>query len=312
MLIQEILDFIGEDVIGFVGDRNQEIARPDTLQAANRSSVAFYSGDPDKLATILQDCKAGALLCSFSDFKSPSQTALIFVSNPRLSYIRVLKRFFEETKPGGIHPTAVISESAKIGRNVYIGQYAVIDADCVVGANSRIESHVRLYRNTRLGANVIVDSNSSIGGDGFGYERSNDGTYIRFPHFGGVLIEDGVEIGTNTSIDRGTLGDTIIGAGSMIDNQVHIAHNVQIGKNCIVIAHAMIGGSTKIGDNVWISPSAVIRNNLSIGSRSMIGMASVVVKDVEPDQTVMGAPARPSSEFKDLLAQQRALIQRRN
>jgi UDP-3-O-[3-hydroxymyristoyl] glucosamine N-acyltransferase len=117
-----------------------------------------------------------------------------------------------------------------------------------------------------------------------------------------VLIEDGVEIGSNTSIDRGTLGDTILRQGARIDNQVHIAHNVIVGRHAAVIANAMIGGSTTIGDGAWIAPSACVRDGLKIGSNALVGLAALVVKDVPDGATVMGAPARPADEQKRLLA----------
>lgn len=140
-----------------------------------------------------------------------------------------------------------------------------------------------------------------IGADGFGYQRNESGELEKFPHLGGVVIEDNVEIGSNTCIDRGTLGDTIIREGSKIDNLVHIAHNVIVGRHAIVIAHSMVGGSVRIGDYAWVSPSACLRDVISIGDRSTVGLGAVVVKDVPDGGTVMGTPARPAEEYKAYL-----------
>jgi UDP-3-O-[3-hydroxymyristoyl] glucosamine N-acyltransferase len=138
----------------------------------------------------------------------------------------------------------------------------------------------------------MTDSIIHRGPDGFGYERKEDGTLVKFSHFGKVIINDNVDIGSNTCIDRGTINDTIIGEGSKVDNLVHIGHNVRIGKNCVIIAQSMIGGSTVIDDNVWISPSSVIRDGLRIGRHALIGMGSVVTKNIPANEIWIGTPAK--------------------
>jgi UDP-3-O-[3-hydroxymyristoyl] glucosamine N-acyltransferase len=140
--------------------------------------------------------------------------------------------------------------------------------------------------------NIIVHATAVIGADGFGYERNEKGELEKFPSIGGVIIEDNVEIGACTCIDRGTLGDTIIREGCKIDNLVHIAHNVEIGKHSIIVAHATICGSAQIGEYCWIGPHAVIRDKVTVGNRVMVGMGAVVTKDVPDGVTVMGVPAR--------------------
>lgn len=149
-----------------------------------------------------------------------------------------------------------------------------------------------------MGARCRVNSGTVIGADGFGYERNEHGELEKFPHLGGVLIGDDVEIGSNTSIDRGSLGNTVIGDRARIDNLVHVAHNVQIGEDAAVIALTMLGGSSKIGTQAWVAPGAVLMNQVKIGANGTVGLGAVVVKDVDDGQTVMGAPAQDSAEFK--------------
>ena len=142
------------------------------------------------------------------------------------------------------------------------------------------------------GENVKIGENCTIGGDGFGYEKDVNGTWIKFPHFGHIILEDDVEIGNNVCIDRGVLGNTIINKGTKIDNLVHIAHNVEIGTNTLIIAKAMIGGSVRIGDNCWIGPSTSIINGIQIGNNVLVGIGSNILKNVPDNTVVAGNPAK--------------------
>lgn len=139
---------------------------------------------------------------------------------------------------------------------------------------------------------VVIGKNTVIGADGFGYARAEDGTLVKMPHRGNVVIEENVEIGSNTCIDRAVVGSTVIGAGTKIDNLVHIAHGVKIGKNCLIVAGAVIGGSCEIGDNCFIGINASIKNKVKIGNNVTVGMCAVVLKDVPDGVTVIGNPAR--------------------
>ena len=185
----------------------------------------------------------------------PGQT-VIEVENPKAAFARVLRSKVAALGPR-IHPTAIIdTRYVKLGQNITVKPYAV------------------------------------IGYEGFGFEPDGLG-YELFPHIGGVIIEDNVSIGSFTVIDRGKLDDTVIGAGTRLDNRIHIAHGVKLGKNCLVVAQSIIGGSTVIGDRVYISMGAVIRDHITIGEGAFIGMGAVVTKEVEPGVTVVGNPARP-------------------
>ena len=144
---------------------------------------------------------------------------------------------------------------------------------------------------------VSTNLGAIIGGDGFGFAKDKMGVYQKFPHFGGVKIDDDVEIGANTTIDRGTLGFTIIGQGSKINNLCHIAHNTNIGMNCIINCGVTISGSVRIGDDSWIGSGANIRDGVRLGRNVLVGMGSAVVKNVPDDQVVIGVPAKPRDEL---------------
>ena len=195
----------------------------------------------------------------------------------------------------------MISPSARIGQDVYIGPLCTVGEEVEIGAGAIIHAGVHIYDRVRIGCNVIIHSGTVIGSDGFGYERNEAGELVKFPHIGGVVIEDDVEIGANTCIDRGSLGDTTICRGARLDNLVHIAHNVRVGAHTAVIADAMIGGGTYIGDSAWIAPSVCLRDRITIGARAVVGLGALVTRDVPDGVTVLGAPAREISEQKRLL-----------
>ena len=146
--------------------------------------------------------------------------------------------------------------------------------------------------NCTIAAGVRIGCNCTIGLPGFGYEKDQAGAYWRFPHLGGVRIEADVEIGSNTCIDRGSLGDTVIGRGCKIDNLVHVAHNVVLGNNAVVIANTMLGGSVTIGAGAWVAPSVTIMNQATIGAGATLGLGAVVLKDVAPGQVIVGNPGK--------------------
>jgi len=243
--LEEIVNFIRPNKV--IGNLEAEVHRADRIDIAQEGSLTFSTG-------LFKDSNASIVICS-SGTPKPSQ-ALILVDNPRLWFIRCMKRFFnpEDDEPQ-IHPTASINwPFVSIGRRVKIGPGA------------------------------------RIGFDGFGYEK--DEVWEHFPHRGKVVIGDDVDIGANTCIDRGNLKDTIIGDGTKIDNLTHIAHNVVIGKNCIIVCLVCIAGSARIGDNSWIAPGAIIRNGIKVGKNVTVGMGAIVTKDVRDNVTVIGNPAR--------------------
>jgi len=220
---------------------------------------------------------------------------LIPVEKPRSAFLKVLQEFFAE-KPtyGSIHPSAVIDSTVKFDSNaVSIGANVVIERGCVLGKNVSVGANTVIRSFTEIGDNCSLGSNNTIGGVGFGYEMNDEGQYELMPHIGNVVLKNNVEIGNNVCIDRAVLGSTILEENVKVDNLVHIAHGVKIGKNSLIIANAMIAGSVEIGENVWVSPSASVRQKLNIADNALVGLGSVVVKNVDANTVVAGNPAKP-------------------
>ncbi len=282
-----------------VSDRHvSSVAR---IDEASSESAAFCNKKGAEGLQMVRDSRAGIIICHDGLQVTGDELCnktLILVSNPRLAFIRVMQRYFQGRPEFGIHPTALIHEDAKIHPNVYIGPNTCIMDKCEIGENTIVYGSVYIYPNTRIGRNVIIHAGTVIGATGFGYERNDEGELERFPHIGGVVIEDNVEIGSNVCIDRGTLDNTVIGQGTKISNFCQVAHNVNIGKHCAITSKCMIGGSTKIGDYCWIAPCACIINGIEIGPNVVIGMGSVVLESVPADTQVMGNPARVIKKLK--------------
>jgi len=307
--IGEIVEFLqAEDsLLQLVEAANSTIIhRPAPIAEAGPGEVSFCGATARNPQELLERTRASLLIIDRSisfDEKRLAQAgvqAVVLRDNARLDFIRVVDKFFAHPCSQGIHPTTVVSPSAKIAPDVYVGPLCSI-GEAEISEGTVIHGHVHIYSKTRIGRNVIIHAGTVIGADGFGYQRNEAGELEKFPHVGGVVIEDNVEIGSNTSIDRGTLKNTIIREGVKINNLVHIAHNVVVGRHAAVNAHVSISGSTRIGDYAWIAPCACLRDGISIGARAIVGLGAVVTKDVPDDTTVMGAPARPADEFKEML-----------
>lgn len=220
----------------------------------------------------------------------------IIVNNPRDTFRLILEKFFVEKQKFYISKSSKLMKNLKLSKKIFVGENVVIEEDCEIGNNVIIDHNTIIKKNTKIGNNVIIGCNCTIGNNGFGYEKNEFGKYEFIPHLGNVIIKDNVRIGNNTCIDRALIGSTIISENVKIDNLVHIAHGVVIGRNSLIIANSMIAGSTIIEDNVWVSPSASIINKLKIGSNSLIGMGSVVLKNVDDNDIIIGNPGK--SKFK--------------
>jgi len=298
-------------------DLSQTIIGPRNILEAEKKHISFLSSKYKTTASeILRKSKAALIVIEseiyngINDEVKKNINAFIILSDtPKNTFVDCLQYFFSESSELEIHPTAVIHPTVKLGKNISIGANTVIDKfvsigdDCVIGANTHIQ------KGSIIGNRVNIRSNVTIGNWGFGFVKDEKGQNINFPHYGNVVIEDDVQIGSSTCIDRGSLGDTIIKKGAKIDNLVHVAHNVIIGENALVIACTMIGGSTVIGDNCWVAPAVILRNGINIGANSTLGMGCVVTKDIPANATVTGSPAIPLEDFKKLMKAQKQWIE---
>jgi UDP-3-O-[3-hydroxymyristoyl] glucosamine N-acyltransferase len=242
------------------------------------------------------------------------ETPRIVVRDVHASLASILPLLYPASTPaGGIHPTAVLEHGVKLGANVSVGPYVVVGAEtevadgavlaahvvvgrgCRIGAGTYLHPHVVLYDRVAVGARSILHAGVRAGVDGFGYTQ-REGRHVKVPQVGGCVIGDDVEIGANTCIDRGSIGDTVIGNGSKIDNLVHIAHNVRVGEHAIVVAQVGIAGSTRAGRYVTFGGQAGIGGHLTIGDGATIGAQAGVMGNVDAGETVSGYPARPHRE----------------
>ncbi len=298
------------------GDGDIDIKGLAGIELANPGELTFAT-DEENLSHA-ERSKASCILTNKT--VRSSKKPLIRVYNPKLSFL-IIHNIFNMPKPRVAfrHPTAVVAESARLGKNVWIGPHvsiedgveigdnaiiepnSVVKKNCRIGPSCRIYPGVTLYENTILGRNVILHGGVVIGSDGFGYVKDK-GKIYKFPQTGKVVIGDDVEIGANTTVDRGSMNDTLIGSGTKIDNLCQIAHNVKIGKNTIIAGHSGVSGSTVIGDNVTIAGKVGIADNLTIGSNVIIGGGSSVIGDIRDGEVVWGFPARPIREMKRQLA----------
>lgn len=292
--IQQIISFIGTKNYRVTGNKNLKIKRFKPLHLAKNGDLTFCSKKDNDALKSISTSNASLIICPTNMKRkiSNNRSSFVFVDNPRLWFIRCMKNFVDFDNEYGIHPTAIL-KSKILGKNVYIGPYSYIGKNVRIGNNCKIRNNVSIYGNTTIGNNVTIDSCTVIGADGFGFEKNNSNKWEKFPHIGGVIINDDVEIGANTCIDRGTLENTVIGKRTKIDNLVHIAHNVKIGNDCMVVAQSLIAGSCKVSNNVYIAMSACIRNGVKIGKNATIGMGAVVTKHVPANATVIGVPAKP-------------------
>jgi UDP-3-O-[3-hydroxymyristoyl] glucosamine N-acyltransferase len=216
----------------------------------------------------------------------------LVANNSKELFFSIINHFFAEQSEEAYIGSSSIVETNYIGKDVYIGHNCFISSKVKIGDNVVVKNNVVIEGTVSIGNNTTISSGVVIGSDGYGYYQNENGKNIKVSHLGGVVIGNDVEIGANTCIDRGTLGNTIIGDNVKIDNLCHIAHNVLIEDNVIVIALSMIAGSVVLKENSYIAPSASVMNQLTIGKNSFVGIGSVVVKEVDDNMVVAGVPAK--------------------
>ena len=298
------------------GDDNVDITDLSGIESARQGDLTF-AADEDKLGL----AETGQSACVLTTKTSRKSTkTLIRVNNPKLAFLIAYNAFHEKVSAESfVHPSAVIADSVILGKNVHIDAHVsiednvvigdhttiesgvVIKKDCKIGEHCHLQPNVVLYENTILKNKVVLHGGVIVGSDGFGYVR-DQGKIYKFPQLGMVVIEDAVEIGANTTIDRGSLGCTVIGTGTKIDNLCHIAHNVKIGKNVIMAAQCGIAGSTVIGDNVTMSGQVAVIDNITIGQNVSVGGQSGIIGDIKENMAIWGSPAREVGQIKRQLA----------
>lgn len=299
--IQEVLDILRDEQYRCEASTPCIITNAATLVDASENSLVWIKPGNEKHKQI-SDLKASLIICNEEAFEKiglkPGRS-YIMVKEPKRIFSKIVNKLFIRRPKPGVHPTAFIHPEAKIGKDCSIGPFSYI-GKCTIGEGSTVYGNCYLYDNVHIGSEVVIHAGVVIGSDGFGYAKNKEGEAEKFPHIGGVVIGDRVEIGSNTCIDRGALGNTIVKDGVKIDNLVHVAHNVVIGENAFITANAMIAGSTTIGSGAWIAPSASLLQQLNIGKNSTVGAGAVVTKNVPEGEVWTGVPARPLKEFLTL------------
>ncbi|HTB07469.1 MAG TPA: UDP-3-O-(3-hydroxymyristoyl)glucosamine N-acyltransferase [Bacteroidia bacterium] len=289
----------------------------DKIEEAGPGSLTFLS--THKYIPFLQNTKASIVIITdgITDERPAKTTTLIKVKDSRDAFAILLDVYHkQQLSKNGIEQFAVVSPTTKMGKDVYVGSFSYIGDDVQIGNNVKIfpgvyigdntrigdnciiYAGVKIYRATVLGNNCTLHSGVVIGGDGFGFVPNNENTYRKMPQVGNVVIEDNVEVGSNSTIDRATMGSTIIRKGVKIDNLVQVAHNCEIGENTVLAAQAGVAGSSKVGRDCMIGGQVGIIGHLTIGNRVKIAGKSGIASNVPDDAVLQGSPALPHMDFK--------------
>jgi len=296
------------------------------LDGAAAQQIAYM--ESRRYLAALRATGAGAVLCAPEHAAAaPPGCVALAVADPHLAFARVAKLFFPPPAPRpGIHTTAIVADSAEIGSGCEIGPYAVIGEGARIGPDSLLGAHVVVgpgcvfgrgchllahssASHTIAGDGVVLHPGARVGQDGFGFALAPDGGFETIPQLGRVLLGDRVEVGANSCIDRGGQQDTVIGTGTRIDNLVQIAHNVTMGRGCVIVAQVGIAGSTTLGDYVTLAGQAGLAGHLSIGNKARVGAQAGVIGNVPAGQDVFGTPALPVRESLRAFARFRQLGQ---
>jgi UDP-3-O-[3-hydroxymyristoyl] glucosamine N-acyltransferase len=313
---QDIARLVGGTLEGDPAIRIRGIA---PLDQAQEQDLGFLA--QRRYLKYLDETRARALLVT-EDLREAAEgfPGRVIVPDAYQALARLLESLFPpESSPPGIHPTAVFGKGVKLGSEVRVDPYAVLGEDVIIGDRVRIGAHcvigdgcqigddsvlhpqVVAYPGTRLGSGVILHAGVRLGVDGFGYV-SEEGEHRKVPQVGGCEVEDGVEIGANSCIDRGSIGRTMVERGSKLDNLVHLAHNVHIGKGVLLAAMVGIAGSTRVGDGAMFGGQAGLVGHIEIGEGARIGAQAGVIGDIPAGETVSGYPARNNREFLRAMA----------
>ena len=309
------------------GDGAKLIEDVAPLASAGPTHLAFF--EDRKRRADLAASHAGAVLVRDDDRALlPEGAVPLVTTEPYRAYARAAELFYGDGagSPAGVHPRAAVDPSARLGADVTVAAGAVVEADAELGDGCRIEANAVVGRRCILGpdcrvgpgaslafalvgARTVIHAGARLGQDGFGFALGLE--HGKVPQLGRVLVGDDVEIGANTTIDRGALGDTVVGSGSKIDNLVQIAHNVVIGEHCVIVAQSGISGSTELGHHVVVAAQCGLTGHLTIGPGARLAARTAVIGDLDGDADYGGAPAVPAPEWRRQLVALRRLGRRR-
>jgi len=312
--LKEIAELVEGEVIG---DKSIVVTGANGIKEAGPGDITFLSNP--KYHSLLNLTSASAVITSREIFDTSKP--VIRTDNPSLAFVKVISLIKSDAigYVKGVHANAILGKNVKLGKDVSLGAYAIagdnarigdssiiypgvfIGNDVSIGTNTIIYANVSIRDKSIIGNNVIIHSGTVIGSDGFGF-ITIEGKHHKIPQVGVVEIGDNVEIGANVTIDRARFGKTSIGAGTKIDNLVQIAHNVTIGKNCLIVAQAGISGSTTIGDNVILAGQVGLVGHITIGDNVIVTAQSGVSKSIPANLILSGSPARPNMEHQKVLA----------
>ncbi len=309
---QQIADILEGDV---VGNPNATVTKLSKIEEGTTGSLTFLSNP--KYQNFASTTDATIIIVN-KNFESDQEikATLIKVEDAYKAFSKLLE-YYNQVKlmKSGIEQPSIISDDVTYGENLYLGSFSYVGKNVTIGNNVKIYPNsfigdnvtigdncvffagVKIYSETEIGSNCILHSGAIIGSDGFGYAPLEDGTYSKIPQIGNVIIEDDVEIGACTTIDRATLGSTIIRKGVKLDNQIQIAHNVEIGENTVIASQTGIAGSSKVGKNCMIGGQVGIIGHLTIGNNVKIQAQSGIAKNLKDGETVQGTPAFNYSDF---------------
>jgi UDP-3-O-[3-hydroxymyristoyl] glucosamine N-acyltransferase len=316
-IVDRLAPFVEENSLQSNRDRDPELSGVATLDNAAEGLLAHIQGE--KFAAFLETTAASALILPRDRTLQAGATergiAWVATAEPRLLFAKAIALFYQPEPPEPeIDPTAVIHPSAQLGKEVYIGAYVVVragvkigDRACIhahavlypgveIGDRSVLHSHCTIHERTRIGADCIIHSGATIGGEGFGFVPTSEG-WFKMPQSGYVVLEDGVEVGGNSAIDRPSVGETRIGRNTKIDNLVQIGHGCQIGQNCAIAGQVGLAGGVRLGNGVILAGQVGIVDHVEIGDRAIATAKAGIHKNVQPGTVVTGIPAIPHALF---------------
>lgn len=298
MKLKKLAEIVSGEI---TGEPNLEVRGVSPIESAGAGDLVFVL--EEKFLAPAATSKAVAVVASSNVKGKPA----ILVKNPRLAMAQILPHFTPKAKiKPGIHKTAFVAASAKIGKRVTIYPFVYIGENCEVGDDSIIHPSVTLYDGVKLGRRVIIHAGARLGVDGYGFVW-HEGSYVKIPQIGGVIIEDDVEIFANTCISRATLGETRIGAGTKIDSLTHVAHNCVIGRHCAITALVGFAGSVTLKDHVSVGGMTGFNGHITIGENTIIMAKAGVTKDIPANSVVSGFPAMDHRQELEIQAAIRKL-----